>query len=832
MTKFPLFLAATTGMLVILTILLRLSMNPDDAEHQQTLEVLRSIDMSNASLQRDVIQARSAILQNYDPLVRNLATMQQSVIRLPRHAFAADTQLEQVALELISATGLAGELVERFKSRNAIMQNSQIIFNDALETLKGDLPADNGEAHIRLTGVAGSVSRFTREPSDDNRTRLNLALNRLLFPFAAELQGPITRTLTIHGRVLASALPVVDEITADLQRIPIANLVQRYQARYLDLYAEASERAALFRLILYSAAVVLAAYVTYLFLRLQQNASVLRDRLALEAAIATVSTGFIDLKLDDLCQEIKAGLSTLVGFAGIEEARLLRKQDEAAPEGSARGEREPDDVVSSSLLAIAEDWQGKREPHGGVEVPRISALPIGSVRHRLSRLGYRSWLVLPVRNGEQQFGYLSFATRSKERKWPADEVALLRTAAEIFTNALQRAHSDRERETLQTRLSEAQRLESLGTLAGGIAHEYNNMLGAILGYGELALTDLDAGSPTHRQVQQIVRAGMRAQNITDQILAFSRRRERRYRPMRMAPAVSEALDLVRASFPDTLEITTRFEEDEGVIMGDPAELQQVVVNLCVNAVHAMDRAGVVEVVLDEIAMKRGRDLSHGRLPAGRYVRLAVRDCGHGMNSQTLRRMFEPFFTTKTVGEGTGLGLSAVHGIVTAHKGALNVNSATGKGTTIEAYFPRGDVLPVEDQDAAALSQEVPRGSGQTILVVDPAEQRRMLLEEMLANLGYEAVGFEQKEAALNAVGESLDRFDLALLDEKLVGSGPQSLRRRLREMRQDLPILILAERGSGRDGGPDRLEERLEKPLRMETLALALARQIPASAAS
>lgn len=306
MSRLSVFLGA--GMLAILTTLFVLSMTPNDAEHQRTLEALRVIDRNNASLQRDVLQARSSILQSYDPLVSSLAAMRGAAKSLVEDLRGTDAQLAELATDLGTSLDRAEGLIERFKSTNAVMQNSQIIFGDALDLVKDDLTGKHGEAHSRLTAVAGSVARFTREPNDDNQTRLNQALNRLHFPFLAEFRGPLVRTLIIHGRMLANTFPVVDAIGADLQRVPIAALVQRYQARYLERHAEASGRAAQFRVVLYGMALILCAYVAHLFVRLQQNTATLRDRLALEAAIAAVSTRFIDLDLDYLCREMNAVL--------------------------------------------------------------------------------------------------------------------------------------------------------------------------------------------------------------------------------------------------------------------------------------------------------------------------------------------------------------------------------------------------------------------------------------------------------------------------------------------------------------------------------------------
>ena len=292
------------------------------------------------------------------------------------------------------------------------------------------------------------------------------------------------------------------------------------------------------------------------------------------------------------------------------------------------------------------------------------------------------------------WAFSSFRLVTKEKHWPDDDIARLRTAAEIFAYAIARERNESEREALQARLNQSQRLEALGTLAGGIAHEFNNILGAMLGYGEMAQAASQKGSAAWRYVGQIMKAGERAQNVVEQVLAFGRRREREHKPIRAEPVVAEAIELIRASFP-AISIRTDLKAGSASIRGDPTELQQVVMNLGTNAAQAMDGRGALQVELEAFESIEGLTLSHGNLPKGPYVRLVVRDTGHGMDQATIERIFEPFFTTKPVGQGTGLGLSTVHGIVTEHGGAINVRSHPGRGTTFKVYFPR-------IEDAAAL----------------------------------------------------------------------------------------------------------------------------------
>ena len=234
-------------------------------------------------------------------------------------------------------------------------------------------------------------------------------------------------------------------------------------------------------------------------------------------------------------------------------------------------------------------------------------------------------------------------------------------------------------------------MEALGTLAGGIAHDFNNILGAILGYAEMALGRLRRDSREWQHVQEVRKAGERARDIVDRILAFSRRTEHRHRPVRMRPLLEETAGLLSASLPPTVALRMRLPDEDAVVLGEPGRLQQVVMNLCTNAAQAMAGDGRHR----GRASTWSRSTPSGRCPtalsrAGRYVRLTVRDSGHGMDAATLERIFEPFFTTKAVGTGTGLGLAMVHGIVSDHGGAMDVRSRPGAGSSFEAYFRQAE----------------------------------------------------------------------------------------------------------------------------------------------
>ena len=478
------------------------------------------------------------------------------------------------------------------------------------------------------------------------------------------------------------------------------------------------------------------------------------------------------------------------------------------------------------IIKFVLDWQlGGYERQGCICVPDVGALPDSREKAVLQEHKVRSWLCVPIWYAGERLGFLVLQTMTKEKHWPDDDIARLRTAAEIFAYAIARERNKSERDALQARLNQSQRLEALGTLAGGIAHEFNNILGAMLGYGEMAEAASRKGSAARRYVGQIMKAGERAQNVVQQVLAFGRRREREHRSIRAEPVVAEAIELMRASFP-AIAIRTDLNAGRASIRGDPTELQQVVINLGTNAAQAMDGRGTLHVELEAFESIEDLTLSHGSLPKGSYVRLVVRDTGQGMDRGTIDRMFEPFFTTKPVGQGTGLGLSTVHGIVTQHGGAINVRSRPGRGTTFKVYFPRSEDA-AEDKEAAQAPAR--RGHGETILIVDDDKPLVLLGEEMLAALGYEPVGFDSSSAALAAFHADPKRFDLVLTDEVMPEITGTELAGVFHQVRPDLPIILMT--GNDRPVQQDRLtsagiREVLSKPLLSRAIANSLARQL------
>jgi PAS domain S-box-containing protein len=380
------------------------------------------------------------------------------------------------------------------------------------------------------------------------------------------------------------------------------------------------------------------------------------------------------------------------------------------------------------------------------------------------------------------------------------------------------------KEQLETQLRQSQKMEAIGTLAGGIAHDFNNILGAILGYGELALQHCASKSELRRYLDNIMHATERAKLLVERILGFSRSGLGDRVPVNVESVVIETLELLQASLPTGIRLQTRIDAANAAVIGDATYLHQVVMNLCTNAVQAMESAGLLSVVLDRAEVSDPRTLSRGSLAPGPYVRLIVSDTGAGIPAAVLDRMFDPFFTTKEVGEGTGLGLSLVHGIVTDLGGAIDVITTAGVGTRFEIWLPVTGETAIPPVEALGT---LPRGHGETVMIVDDERSLVDLAEEIIADLGYEPVGFASSSAALEAFRAAPGRFDLVLTDESMPELIGTELAQAIRRLRPNIPIILMTGYGGtqlANRAADIGLSDVLRKPLHRRDLADSLAR--------
>ena len=381
--------------------------------------------------------------------------------------------------------------------------------------------------------------------------------------------------------------------------------------------------------------------------------------------------------------------------------------------------------------------------------------------------------------------------------------------------------ADQERrKRLEDQLFQSQKLESLGTLAGGIAHDFNNILTGIIGYCELARLGAGENPELLSDLQRIHAAGLRARDLVSQILTFSRRSTVKLAPIDIAAPVSEAMKLVQASTPSTVQILTRLEP--GVVRADSTQIQQVVLNLCTNSVHAMrDRAGRLEVSTTQVTVDDALRLEVPELVGGRWIRITVSDNGHGMEEATLQRIFDPFFTTKKPGEGTGLGLAIVQGIMAGHNGFIRVRSTRDVGTTFDLYFP----LSEETVTGSASPFSVRRGEGEEILLVDDEPSVVDFAAKRLRLFGYSVSAFHDSREALAAFEASGSRFKALVTDLTMPHLTGIDLARKVRASGSMIPIVIMT--GYGRTivgGGADAIPRCVvvNKPFVGDDLARAL----------
>jgi len=348
---------------------------------------------------------------------------------------------------------------------------------------------------------------------------------------------------------------------------------------------------------------------------------------------------------------------------------------------------------------------------------------------------------------------------------------------------------EKERTILEERLRRAEKLESIGTLAGGIAHDFNNILSAIMGYTEIAIQGLDKSNPVRRYLDQVFTAAGRARDLVKQILAFSRQSEERPRPLRVAPIIKELLKLLRASLPTTIKIREDVQPESDTILGDPTQIHQILMNLCTNAAHAMQgEKGELKISLAPVNVEPPDNLiTHHDLSPGKYLRLTVSDTGIGIDNAIVDRIFDPFFTTKKPGEGTGLGLSVVYGIVKSYGGVITVQSEVGKGTEFKVYLPL--LTLVEAKQEEKVDEPIPRGN-ERILFVDDEAALVQLATSILSPLGYEVVGRTSSLDALELFRARPDRFDLVITDMTMPNMTGSELALQLMLIRPDIPVIL------------------------------------------
>jgi signal transduction histidine kinase/ActR/RegA family two-component response regulator len=404
---------------------------------------------------------------------------------------------------------------------------------------------------------------------------------------------------------------------------------------------------------------------------------------------------------------------------------------------------------------------------------------------------------------------------------------------ELLQEIAERQLAQASQKKLEKQLQQARKMEAIGTLAGGIAHDFNNILTSIIGYTELILCSYERVDNTKRpdllkDLEQIHKAGMRAKDLVNQILAFSRQQEYQAIPLEIHIVIREAIKFLKASIPKSVEIRADIVNHDTLVLADATQIHQVVMNLCTNAYHAMrDTGGIlaIELVHKEIHPD-DEQIGDPHLTAGPYLLLKISDTGTGMPKEVLERIFDPYFTTKEKGEGTGMGLAVVHGIVKNHGGSISVYSEVGKGTSFYIYLPK--IEQEETKQEVMLTQQVPTGN-EHILIIDDEPAINIVEKRLIEGLGYQVTSITNPLDALTLISTHPEMWDLVLTDMTMPKMNGAELAQKILEIRDDMPIILctgFSELINEKKAKAIGVKEYVMKPLIRKEIAHAIRRSL------
>jgi signal transduction histidine kinase len=816
-------LAAAGALLLILLLtgLLMSGLNMNSVRYDRELQALGDFTRYERGISREVLTARAGLSRNYDGLVEMANAYDDALSRL-QEAAGSDPE-ERAAIELLARRAARQEdLVEQFKTKNALLQNSFAYFGLFSARLGA---SDYKPAVAGSSALAAAMLRLTLDTSEPAAHEVKQRLDQL-----ADLQSPAgdadsIRAILAHGRMLYDLLPATDAVlkaliadTSNREQDAVHALIVKRQ-----LAARATARKN--RLLLYAISLLLLAGLVYFGVELRARAIAMRRRAAFEHVMANISMRFINVRPQDIDAEIRHALAEMAECIGSDRAYFM-----------VEGATPRLHVWCRTGNSFPPGWP-QRAPElaarfapnidGIMQVPRVDRLPIGEDRDACMTFGLAGWAC--VKRVDKDNGSATLGFDAIERPCAITargELGLLGMALDTIMHAVGRNSVEKERARLEASLQQARRMETIGTFASGIAHNFNNIVGAILGYAEMAHARVNSGGSPAASLAEIRRAGERARELVGQILTFGRRGEGRRERIDLKALVGETRSLLAASLPSHVALAVREKPDVTPVSAEPVQLQQVILNLCNNAAQAMDKPGVIEIGTEAREIAQPLRIGQTEVGAGRFVVISVSDPGPGMDGTTLERIFEPFFTTRP--DGNGLGLATVREIVEEHDGAIEVQSAVGIGTRFDIWLPSvPSDAPISVQRAPELAF---RGVGETVLVLEADLRRLLRHEEILAALGYEPVGFTTLADAVAACRATRSRFDAALVCHRPGGSA-LDLAASLHDAAPALPI-VLATSSTWALGAPvlaaSGITELVHHPLTSAELAGALSRCLAA----
>ncbi|WP_019832436.1 DAHL domain-containing protein [Sphingomonas sp. PR090111-T3T-6A] len=764
---------------------------PSMAERRWTIEAYHALDsyaLADRALQRDLLMARAGLLRNYDPMTADTAEIEGSLARLTRLS-ARDPALETTVRRLAEDGNARMMLAEQFKSDNALLQNSL-----ARITVTSSSPAASKKASL----LAAHVLRLTLDTTPNVVADAKLGIARYEHsPDYADSEE--ARQLLNHARLLVQLLPAIDQIAASFLAVPVDRDLE--QVRLAVNRIDDAINQDLHRRKLALVGITAFALLVFLMLALEVYFHVrsLRRRGDFEHLHATILGLMIDARSRELPERVQRALERLAHHVDADRAYLLLNDARSTSYLWSRCE----DFTPAHSRAMVEaairqqPWVDDR-----IQLRSLAALP-AEQRAAIAQSGVLPQALILLRSPESEDAVvLGIEADRGPLRIETETMTGLSAALVAILQALHRDKLETERLEFERKLAQGRRMETIGAFASGIAHNVNNIIGAIAGFAETAELHVRGGSPANHNLMEIRSAVGRARMLVDQVLRFGRRAERPHEAVPLGPFVEETARLLGASLPSGIMLRLGDHIPPITLEADAVQLQQVLLNLCHNAASAMPDGGSIRCDIEHIEVHASRRLSHAAIRPGDYVAIAISDEGHGIPASALPRLFDPFFTTRA--NGTGLGLSTAWEIVQQHGGSIDVRSEIGRGSRFAIW------LPLVDKERARAPQPLMRGDGQTILLLNPDPQALERDEELIAALGYEPWGVTTIEDALD---------DIAACDLLLIVGAERNFLAgalgRLRPGAQGLPYIIAAPI-------PDDGTETLHYPLRTHELAVAL----------
>lgn len=553
----------------------------------------------------------------------------------------------------------------------------------------------------------------------------------------------------------------------------------------------------------------------------------LKNRISIEKLVSNISRRFINLTRYEIDKEIIETLKSIGEFLQVDRCYINILSDDGKKisygyEWCAEGIKDRiehfTDIPVNKFKWFFDNLKDSEYLH----ISNVENLPEEAVvvKELYRSYGIKSTLSIPLYLRNRFIGYFGLNSEKMEKTLKKEDINLIKLTGDIFVNVLERKRIEEEQDRFQKELIKTQKMEAIGVLAGGIAHDFNNILASIMGYTEMSLRQVERNSKVWSNLNFSLKSINRAKDLIEQILTYSRQTKEELRPIKLIPIFKESVKFIRATLPATIEIRQKTSAKKDVILGNSTQIYQIIMNLCTNAFHSMnEREGLLNIELVEETIKDTM-IYPGIIP-GNYIKLIIKDTGHGMDEAIKNKIFDPFFTTKKRGKGTGMGLSVVHGIVKNHKGFILVSSEPKKGSTFQIFFPScdGKIKTIEQ-----ITQEVSPGN-ESILFIDDEKILANAITKMLASTGYKVMRETSSLNALEIFKKNPENFDLVITDLTMPRMSGLKLVEEIKTVRKNIPVILCT--GYSDEIKPDEIkklgiERLLKKPVSISKMTSAI----------